>query len=235
VGLGVGLAFGLLALIALVLLVVLFIVRKRRATVTFYDDAAALGTQSVQSLLLCLILYELMATGILRQETSGYELDRKSIIINAEIGSGEFGLVMKAIGISLPGCLPAQSVAVKVLKSSHTESDTNAFIREGMRLLDLHHPNIVKTIGVCMQSEPLMIVLEFQVYGDLKGLLRACHEKKVPLEQQHFHLVARNVLAGFLYLQERRFVHRDLAARNVLVGADHIAKIGDFGLRSICC
>jgi len=32
------------------------------------------------------------------------------------------------------------------------------------------------------------------------------------------------------YLTERKYVHRDLAARNVLVGADKVVKLCDFGL-----
>jgi len=32
------------------------------------------------------------------------------------------------------------------------------------------------------------------------------------------------------YLTERKYVHRDLAARNVLVGAEKVVKLCDFGL-----
>ncbi|XP_066019356.1 tyrosine-protein kinase receptor Tie-1-like [Pocillopora verrucosa] len=32
------------------------------------------------------------------------------------------------------------------------------------------------------------------------------------------------------HLEERKFVHRDLAARNILVDANLVAKVGDFGL-----
>ena len=32
------------------------------------------------------------------------------------------------------------------------------------------------------------------------------------------------------FLSQRGFVHRDLACRNILVGEDHVVKVGDFGL-----
>jgi serine/threonine protein kinase len=39
-----------------------------------------------------------------------------------------------------------------------------------------------------------------------------------------------DVAAGMAFLEENRVVHRDLAARNVLVNADYVCKVCDFGL-----
>jgi serine/threonine protein kinase len=112
-----------------------------------------------------------------RQNVSGNEIDRNTIILEREIGHGEYGVVMKATATALPGTDAPTAVAVKVvafvdcllrlkvLKNGHSESDATAFLREGNRLSDLHHPNIVELIGVCFSSTPLMMVLEYLPHG----------------------------------------------------------------------
>ncbi len=46
---------------------------------------------------------------------------------------------------------------------------------------------------------------------------------------EHFIKLADDVVTGFQYLQQSKYVHRDIACRNVLLSATCVAKIGDFG------
>jgi len=43
----------------------------------------------------------------------------------------------------------------------------------------------------------------------------------------------RNISAGMKYLSDMGYVHRDLAARNILVNAQLICKVSDFGLSRV--
>lgn len=46
-------------------------------------------------------------------------------------------------------------------------------------------------------------------------------------------VMGAEVADGMSYLEENNYVHKELAARNVLVGADNVCKVADFGLGQI--
>ena len=167
---------------------------------------------------------------VMREGLASFEVPRNSIVLDLEIGQGEFGVVMHALATRLPDGLELTSVAVKVMKQGLAQSDSTQFIREGLRLKALSHINVVKLLACCLASEPYMLVLEYMVNGDLKALLRRCKESHIGLSVSHLLKFAVDAGSGFAYLQEMRFVHRDIAARNVLVDSLFTAKIGDFGL-----
>ena len=155
-------------------------------------------------------------------------MDRDTITILREIGRGEFGTVMEAEAL-LPHITQPKSVAVKMLKVSNVITQ-QAFISEAERLQTLTHRNVVKIIGVCLRSEPLLIIMEHMEKRDMKTYLRGLVLKQEKLSEVHLAKFAVDVSRGFQYLQGMKFVHRDLAARNVLVDVYFVAKIGDFGM-----
>ena len=165
---------------------------------------------------------------------SVHEMDPRSIQTVSEIGSGEFGVVMKALAVNVPGSPPGLSltVAVKLLKAADEDSERN-FKQEAERLGALSHSNVAKVIGVCFASRPLMIVMEHMANGDLKVYLRNAanidpsHESIGTL---HCIKLSNDVAKGVTYLQSQNYVHRDLAARNILLDGKFNAKIGDFGM-----
>lgn len=101
------------------------------------------------------------------------------------------------------------------------------FLQEGRILKQYDHPNIVKLIGICVQKQPIMIVMELVGGGSLLNFLR---KNQSSLVTKQLISMCRDAAAGMRYLESKNCIHRDLAARNCLIGTENIVKISDFGM-----
>lgn len=97
------------------------------------------------------------------------------------------------------------------------------------------HPNIVKLIGICVQKQPIMIVMELvpgasnwftsitiYKYTGISGgsLLTFLRKKSTSLVEAQLMKMCLDAAAGMRYLESKNCIHRDLAARNCLVGTN---------------
>uniref|UniRef100_A0A672ULG8 receptor protein-tyrosine kinase n=1 Tax=Strigops habroptila TaxID=2489341 RepID=A0A672ULG8_STRHB len=89
------------------------------------------------------------------------------------------------------------------------------------------HPNVVQLRGVVTATTPTMILTEYMENGALDAFLRG---RAGALGTLQLVAMLRGIAAGMRYLAESGFVHRDLAARNILVDAQLVCKVSDFGL-----
>nr|XP_020476818.1 BDNF/NT-3 growth factors receptor-like [Monopterus albus] len=177
---------------------------------------------------------------ILKSDTFVQHIKRHNIVLKRELGEGAFGKVFLAECYNLTPDQEKLHVAVKTLKEA-SESGRADFYREAELLTNLQHEHIVTFYGVCVESDPLIMVFEYMKHGDLNKFLRSHgpdavlmadgqHSILVELTQSQMLHIAQQIAAGMVYLASQHFVHRDLATRNCLVGENLLVKIGDFGM-----
>ncbi|CAH8867463.1 unnamed protein product, partial [Trichobilharzia szidati] len=150
-----------------------------------------------------------------------WELDNRDVQLLQKIGQGNFGDVYRGV---YNGC----EVAVKTCRVDMTASDLRQkFLQGETTALNFNHPNIVKLVGIAVQSYPIMIVMEYVPGGSLLNHLR---KSKNALPVMKLLKMSLDAASGMSYLEMKNCIHRDLAARNCLITDDGQLKIADFGM-----
>ncbi|RXM32327.1 BDNF/NT-3 growth factors receptor [Acipenser ruthenus] len=109
---------------------------------------------------------------MLKSDTFVHHIKRHNIVLKRELGEGAFGKVFLAECYNLCPDQDKILVAVKALKEA-SENARKDFHREAELLTNLQHEHIVKFYGVCVEGDPLIMVFEYMMHGDLNKFLRA--------------------------------------------------------------
>eukprot|EP00253_Pinus_taeda_P008144 PITA_08144 len=143
-----------------------------------------------------------------------------------KVGKGGFGTVYK--GKLRSGGL----IGVKILdKSKQSEQQ---FIAEVATVGTTCHINLVRLLGYCCKGSKRALVYEYMVNGSLdKYILGGHHEE---LDWKQLHSIAVGTARGIAYLHEdcrNRILHCDIKPHNILLDANFLPKVADFGLAKI--
>lgn len=129
-------------------------------------------------------------------------------------------------------------VAIKTLRKGASSQEKTEFLQEARLMSHFRHKHVLRLLGVCLDKDTPLLVLELMQAGDLLSYLRDSRSLQSTdtraLRLQDLLAMCEDVARGCRYLEELHFVHRDLACRNCLVSArdreNRVVKIGDFGL-----
>ncbi|XP_046814673.1 proto-oncogene tyrosine-protein kinase ROS isoform X2 [Vespa crabro] len=166
------------------------------------------------------------------------KIKREQITLAKFLGSGAFGEVFQGNAKELDGPDTVTPVAIKTLRKGATAQEKSEFLQEARLMSHFRHKHVLRLLGICLDIDPPLLVLELMEAGDLLSYLRASRSLQptdpYALRLQDLLAMCEDVARGCRYLEELHFVHRDLACRNCLVSTrereNRVVKIGDFGL-----
>ncbi|XP_038982176.1 cysteine-rich receptor-like protein kinase 10 [Phoenix dactylifera] len=142
-----------------------------------------------------------------------------------KLGEGGFGTVYK--GTLSDG----QDIAVKRLSKSSGQG-LEQLRNEVDFVAQLHHKNLVRVLGYCLEMQEQLLVYEYIQNKSLDTFIfDAAKSEQLNWEQRHN--IIQGIARGLLYIHEDsrvRIIHRDLKASNILLDASMNPKIAYFGL-----
>src|SRR5262249_28045664 len=121
-------------------------------------------------------------------------------------------------------------VAIKLLKEGFDNAELRErFLREARSAGRLHHPNIVTIFDVGEQDAQPFIAMEY-VGGDT---LYALIKQRAALSVGRKITLMDELAAGLQYAHRGGIVHRDIKPKNVMLDAEGVLKLLDFGIARV--
>jgi hypothetical protein len=121
----------------------------------------------------------------------------------------------------------ARPVAVKILREDLAKNKNflQRFRQEAMSAARLSHPRIVRIFDTGTDGPLTFIVMELFQGEDLAEIL-----ERGPLDPERAAWIVSCALEGLAHAHDQGLVHRDVKPGNILVGADGVVKVTDFGV-----
>ncbi|KAF4380436.1 hypothetical protein F8388_024729 [Cannabis sativa] len=125
-------------------------------------------------------------------------------------------------------------VAIKILSKS--KGNGQDFINEIATIGRIHHVNVVHLVGFCVHSSHHAIVYDFMPNGSLEKYIFS-QEGITSLSCKQIFEISLGVARGIEYMHQgcyMQILHFDIKPHNILLDANFIPKVSDFGLARLC-
>ncbi|MFQ6656196.1 hypothetical protein Gotur_026406 [Gossypium turneri] len=151
------------------------------------------------------------------------------------LGAGGFGSVFKGWidEHSLTATKPGTGIVTAVKRFNQEGFQGHKeWLAEINYLGQLHHPNLVKLIGYCLEDEHRLLVYEFMAWGSMENHLFRRRSYFPPLPWGIRMKVALGAAKGlaFLHNAKTQVIFRDFKTSNILLDSNYNTKLSDFGL-----
>jgi serine/threonine protein kinase len=141
--------------------------------------------------------------------------------ILSRLGAGSFGTVWKALSHAT-----GELVAIKHIDLEASDEDVIEIQQEIALLGDCDPRYVTKYIESFVHGYTLWIVMEYMSGGSALDIISDTQ----PFSEAEAAVLLRGLLHSLAYLHAHHKIHRDVKAANVLLSAEGIVKLADFGV-----
>ncbi len=147
-----------------------------------------------------------------------------------ELGRGGMGVVYRASDLKLGRQVAIKELLVTTQLSEVERQDTvERFRREAMAAARLAHPNIITVYDYGQEGDRPYMVMELLEGKNLGDYL----EKKTMFSLQQVADIGAQICSALDYAHLSGIVHRDIKPDNIMLNANGIVKLTDFGVARV--
>lgn len=190
---------------------------KRQTVISSYSPTRSISSQECGA--------SPLPTTPLISTTSSNSLKDKDLVHLRDLGSGNYGEVLKVFHVPLQKTMARKIVTIDSKLTAQTQ-----IIRELRIMHECRSPYIVEFYGAYLLSNnSVVLCMEYCNCGSVDKLAELLIDKEFPLPVLKFLLFS--ILSGLNYLYEtHKIIHRDIKPSNVLMTHKGEFKLCDFGV-----
>jgi serine/threonine protein kinase len=146
--------------------------------------------------------------------------------IGKVLGRGAFGKVSLTVHR-----LSEEMIAIKSINKEYLTDDSSRqkVMKEVKILKRMRHTNIVQLLDTFETSKHIIFVMELCSGGDLLNYVR----KRRKLTEDYAKTIFKQILDALHYCHKLNILHRDIKLDNIILDAEGVIKVGDFGVSKI--